>query len=695
MTAILDHLPHPAGMTAPDLLLGSLVLLVAAVLAFAMRRRSASERHLVWLLGVAGLGLVPAIALAFPSWNILPPLGNTTPVPAADAIASSPIPGLAETDQAAPLAPQFEALPISPPSMSTLPQEIETGAVPPLTAELPDTPSRWWGAFAMVWVAVTVFLLLRLIAGNIAISLATTRASKSVSPGIASDVAELGERLGLRRRVDIYLEEGRTMPMSCGFVRGAIILPAEAEEWEPGQIRSVLLHELAHVKRRDPLLHAAAKVVGALHWFNPLVWLASSRLEMERERACDDLAIETGLVHPIDYAQHLVSIVSGNAATPSRSGLAFGEHAQIRERLEAILAGKTKSRIAVSTGVVTIGVAIALALATPLALLRAASPEDPDNPGPPQPEEVSEPAAQPGAIREFKPKAVYRAAPKMDQTLRKHAPATVTISLVVDEEGNVTRPVVEKSSDARFDQAALEAIRKWEFQPGERDDRPVAMEVKIPIHFRAAAAGGDGDLGHGYRREGDAIFFKGKRIDQAGKHDLEKFAVIVGHELKLCSEVDAASFQPLASDYARDKNHVYYKWISGPRFWVVELDGADPESFEPLGLALARDKNHVWREDRILEGSDPESLQVLFAGRVYKDSKNVWFNRSPIAGADPETFERIGQSYFYRDAQRVYWMMNVVKVLDGADPGSFKVINNNRGEDQHGAWSPSGRIREE
>ena len=67
------------------------------------------------------------------------------------------------------------------------------------------------------------------------------------------------------------------------------------------------------------------------------------------------------------------------------------------------------------------------------------------------------------------------------------------------------------------------------------------------------------DLGHGYARQGRSILFSGKRIDQEGAHDIERFAKAAGKKLTLCNNVDAASFQPLSEEYSKDINKVYYK----------------------------------------------------------------------------------------------------------------------------------------
>ena len=78
----------------------------------------------------------------------------------------------------------------------------------------------------------------------------------------------------------------------------------------------------------------------------------------------------------------------------------------------------------------------------------------------------------------------------------------------------------------------------------------------------------DENLGQGYSRQGEFILFDGKRIDREGAHDIDRFAKAVGRKLTLCSDVDAASFDVLSAEYTKDKNKVYYKWISPGPFWV-------------------------------------------------------------------------------------------------------------------------------
>ncbi len=87
-----------------------------------------------------------------------------------------------------------------------------------------------------------------------------------------------------------------------------------------------------------------------------------------------------------------------------------------------------------------------------------------------------------------KPRPLYRPAPRLTESLRKRVPARVSLTFIVDEKGRVTDPKVHESSDAKFDAVALEAIRKWRFEPGKRDGRAVPTRLRIPMNFPAAAS---------------------------------------------------------------------------------------------------------------------------------------------------------------------------------------------------------------
>jgi len=98
----------------------------------------------------------------------------------------------------------------------------------------------------------------------------------------------------------------------------------------------VLLHELAHVKRWDCLTQTVARIVRALYWINPLVWLATRRMCLERERACDDLVLNGGC-KASDYASQLVEIAQTYRHIPQVAAIAMARSPQIKGRIAAIV----------------------------------------------------------------------------------------------------------------------------------------------------------------------------------------------------------------------------------------------------------------------------------------------------------------------------------------------------------------------
>ena len=179
-------------------------------------------------------------------------------------------------------------------------------------------------------------------------------------------------QLGICRPVTLLIHPDKTIPVVWGILRSRLLLPAAARHWSGEQLRSVLLHELAHIKRRDTMAQLLAQIACALHWFNPLVWFAAWRLGVERERACDDLVLASG-VRPSAYAGHLLEVVTG--LSPARwtqsCGLAMARKSSLEGRLAAVLS-ENLNRRGVSVALAAIALAIAVGIAVPVAMLRAA-----------------------------------------------------------------------------------------------------------------------------------------------------------------------------------------------------------------------------------------------------------------------------------------------------------------------------------
>ena len=82
-----------------------------------------------------------------------------------------------------------------------------------------------------------------------------------------------------------------------------------------------------------------------------------------------------------------------------------------------------------------------------------------------------------------KPRVIYQPSPTLNKDIRKKAPGKVYIVFVVDQQGRVDNPIVQKSSDSVFEKSALNAIKKWKFEPGKRNGQAVRFRMRVPITF--------------------------------------------------------------------------------------------------------------------------------------------------------------------------------------------------------------------
>ena len=84
-----------------------------------------------------------------------------------------------------------------------------------------------------------------------------------------------------------------------------------------------------------------------------------------------------------------------------------------------------------------------------------------------------------------KPRAIFQAAPLYPSDMRsKKIEGVVTVLFVVDAAGKVSGPRVEKSTHPSFDQPAMDAVKKWKFEPAIRAGQRVACKMRVPIRFQ-------------------------------------------------------------------------------------------------------------------------------------------------------------------------------------------------------------------
>jgi beta-lactamase regulating signal transducer with metallopeptidase domain len=151
----------------------------------------------------------------------------------------------------------------------------------------PDDALAWLGA---LWLVGAASLFARLGAGIVQVH--RTRAGARAAPSaLAHIVRQLERSMGGPDGVPVLLADRADIPFACGVFRPAMLIPAGlASDLSPGQIRAVLAHELAHVRRHDYVVNLGQRVLEALFFFHPAVHWLSRVARDEREHCCDELA---------------------------------------------------------------------------------------------------------------------------------------------------------------------------------------------------------------------------------------------------------------------------------------------------------------------------------------------------------------------------------------------------------------------
>lgn len=328
----------------PDLLLpflgevalrSSLVLGAVFALLFAMKRASASERHLVMLFGLLVVVFVPVGLLLSPkiSWTIsLPQQAETS--------------GLTQEMTAHFLEDHKKFQPSAPPSAAeTKPSILEFLTISNVLAAL-----ILGGMLAQV-----------LMLGQAAWSWQEIR-QRAVKMRLSEETVEHAWIFtGAREVPPIFASDQITVPLLAGWLHPAIILPAEAHAWPSQRLVMVLCHELAHFRRGDALFLPLICTLRVLYWWHPLVWLALARLLREREAACDDLVLNQDF-RATDYADLIVDTSRQTETLRWQSeALAMATPSHLSERIRAILNPRLNRRPASRTAILT-GSILALAL---------------------------------------------------------------------------------------------------------------------------------------------------------------------------------------------------------------------------------------------------------------------------------------------------------------------------------------------
>lgn len=343
--------------------------LACAYLALARNARPAM-RHAVAVGGLVAIALLPLASGLLPSLSI----------PVLPGVTTATSPGTRGTASATRFAIDAPAdatpAPVELQNTSSVEPSVSTRRIAPLIAAFRSVFTRTRIAL-LAWLMMAVALLLRIGIAAVGAQRLARRAWPTTDDRLILEHARALRVLGMTRAVNVAVSPEIAIPAAVGVVHPRVILPSTATEWSRERLGVVLLHELAHVRRRDCLWMFVARVVSAIVWFHPLVWALSRHVRRETERACDDIVLASG-VRGSDYAEHLVSIARTSMLhDPLRgSAPAFAALSTLERRVASILsAGTPRSamsrRALASLACASLVLFVAIAVAHPTAVVSA------------------------------------------------------------------------------------------------------------------------------------------------------------------------------------------------------------------------------------------------------------------------------------------------------------------------------------
>jgi beta-lactamase regulating signal transducer with metallopeptidase domain len=334
---------HLASLLKASWQAGVLILLVLAAQWALGPRLSPRWRYGLWLLVVARLALPWTIPSPVSLFNFvrLP----QTPVAVSGLGAASEAPG---APAAAPTA-----------GAALEEADLKTAHESPAAPGLLAISLSWLPG---VWLAGAVVLAVCLAAMHYRLWRRITPRRPLIDAQVLNLLEDCKQLMGLRVPVTLVETPAVGSPSLFGFVRPRLLLPVGlTESFSEEELRHVFLHELSHIKRLDILTGWLMTALQILHWFNPLVWLAFHRMRVDRELACDALALSYAREEENKpYGRTIIKLLEsfgGSAWAPSLAGTVENKN-QMKERISMIAKFRRTNRVPALAGALFIGLGL-------------------------------------------------------------------------------------------------------------------------------------------------------------------------------------------------------------------------------------------------------------------------------------------------------------------------------------------------
>ncbi len=296
---------------------------------------------------------------------------------------------------------------------------------------------------------------------------------------------------GSSTRARFLVSDRVPVPITFGWRRPTVLLPAGFESLPEAHRVAILCHELLHVRRRDWLSVVGERGLRAVLWFHPAVPILLRRISLSREQLIDREVVRlTGRRR--EYLDALWSMARHQDRPASAPALSLLDRSDLFERVAALTREVNMSKMRVATAVVAIGALVLMtgvAVAATFPLVRAESAQPAVSTAP---SEVGVAAAsdeggpvryQPGG-EVTEPKVLSKVNPVYPEEARKKGlEGVVVCEAIITAEGTVSSLKILNSSDEIFNQPTIDALMQWTFEPATLHGKPVDVIFILTVKY--------------------------------------------------------------------------------------------------------------------------------------------------------------------------------------------------------------------
>jgi beta-lactamase regulating signal transducer with metallopeptidase domain len=185
----------------------------------------------------------------------------------------------------------------------------------------------------ILWLTGMMFFLLRYLGGIIYTQRLKHYKTYEVLFSWEERLDALKEKIGLKKEIRLLESALVKVPVVIGFFRPVILIPLGIIGGvPPAQLEAILLHELAHIFRRDYLVNVIQSLVEVIFFYHPAVWWISKNIRIEREHVCDDIAL-IYFSDPLIYIKALTNMQELESKAPALAAAITGKRRHLLNRI--------------------------------------------------------------------------------------------------------------------------------------------------------------------------------------------------------------------------------------------------------------------------------------------------------------------------------------------------------------------------